>query len=214
MERLSVIQFYLNDSEGYFVEVIKDAKDFYISSNKDLNYSELVFSDPTNCCRIEDAPMFEGVYEINGRIQKDGKEYIVITKTHFPKEELSYEERINWYYQHVIKTSKKLKEKPTLEDLLKECEGKNIDYLPIPGTKYIDRVPRYLHEDRTDRKRPRINSGNRELSYEERITWFFRNYYETGMELPIMLETWKVHDLDNFEWYGKKVKIPKYDKDL
>jgi hypothetical protein len=136
MERLSVIQFYLNDSEGYFVEVIKDAKDFYISSNKDLNYSELVFSDPTNYCRIEDAPMFEGVYEINGRIKKDGKEYIVITKTHFPKEELSYEERINWYYQHVIKTSKKLKEKPTLEDLLKEYEGKNIDYLPIPGTKY------------------------------------------------------------------------------
>jgi hypothetical protein len=78
----------------------------------------------------------------------------------------------------------------------------------------IDRVPRYLHEDRTDRKRPRINSGNRELSYEERITWFFRNYYETGMELPIMLETWKVHDLNNFEWYGKKVEIPKYEKDL
>jgi hypothetical protein len=46
MERLSVIQFYLNDSEGYFVEVIKDAKDFYISSNKDLNYSELVFFGP------------------------------------------------------------------------------------------------------------------------------------------------------------------------
>jgi hypothetical protein len=48
------------------------------------------------------------------------------------------------------------------------------------------------------------------LSYEERIEWFIQNYYESGMELSVLLETMKDVDLDNFEWYGKRIYIPKF----
>jgi len=51
---------------------------------------------------------------------------------------------------------------------------------------------------------------NRELTYEERIAWFVANYYETGMEYPILLESMKTTNLDNFEYInGEIVKIPK-----
>lgn len=48
----------------------------------------------------------------------------------------------------------------------------------------------------------------KKLTKKEKIKWFFENYYETGMELDILLKTMK--DLENFEWYGKKIKFPKY----
>jgi len=48
------------------------------------------------------------------------------------------------------------------------------------------------------------------LSYEERIKWFIQNYYESGMELSVLLETMKDVDLDNFEWYSKRIYIPKF----
>ena len=47
------------------------------------------------------------------------------------------------------------------------------------------------------------------LSTQERILWFIQNYYETGMEYDILKETLNDTDLDNFEWYGKKITIPK-----
>jgi len=47
------------------------------------------------------------------------------------------------------------------------------------------------------------------LSQEERIKWFVSNYYETGMELDILLVSMKDADLDNFVWYGEKIDIPK-----
>ena len=47
------------------------------------------------------------------------------------------------------------------------------------------------------------------LSTQERILWFIQNYYETGMEYDILKETLNETDLDNFEWYGKKITIPK-----
>ena len=51
---------------------------------------------------------------------------------------------------------------------------------------------------------------NRELTYEERIAWFVANYYETGMEYSILLESMKTTNLDNFEYInGEIVKIPK-----
>lgn len=49
-----------------------------------------------------------------------------------------------------------------------------------------------------------------ELTYEERIRWFVINYFETGMEYQIMLDSCKKDDLDNFKWYGEIIKIPKY----
>jgi hypothetical protein len=51
---------------------------------------------------------------------------------------------------------------------------------------------------------------NKELTYEERVRWFVNNYYETGMEYTSMLESMKNKDLDNFEWYGEKIQIPKF----
>jgi hypothetical protein len=53
---------------------------------------------------------------------------------------------------------------------------------------------------------------NKELTYEERVRWFVNNYYETGMEYASMLESMKNEDLDNFEWYGEKIQIPKFYK--
>lgn len=49
-----------------------------------------------------------------------------------------------------------------------------------------------------------------ELTYNERVNWFFQNYYSTGMEQLQLLEVMAESDLDNFEWYGKIIKIPKY----
>lgn len=50
----------------------------------------------------------------------------------------------------------------------------------------------------------------KELTYEERIKWFFDNYYETGMEYGILLYTMKEIDLDYINWYGSTIKIPRY----
>ena len=47
------------------------------------------------------------------------------------------------------------------------------------------------------------------LSQEERIKWFVANYYETGMDLEILLVSMRNVDLDNFIWYGEKIDIPK-----
>jgi hypothetical protein len=59
-----------------------------------------------------------------------------------------------------------------------------------------------------------IDEKNNELTYKERIKWFFENFYETGMEYPILLETMKNKDLDNLNWYGDLIKIPKYVDEL
>ena len=48
------------------------------------------------------------------------------------------------------------------------------------------------------------------LTYEERVSWFFINYYETGLEFDGLLRSLKSDDLDNFEWYNEKLKFPKY----
>jgi hypothetical protein len=55
-----------------------------------------------------------------------------------------------------------------------------------------------------------INSGQIELTYEERVRWFVNNYYETGMEYASMLESMRDEDLDNFVWYGETMQIPKF----
>ena len=50
----------------------------------------------------------------------------------------------------------------------------------------------------------------RKLTYEERVRWFIQNYYETGMEYGILLDSLKNEDLDNFKWYDDIIKFPKY----
>ena len=52
------------------------------------------------------------------------------------------------------------------------------------------------------------NYSDSKLSQEERIKWFFVNYYETGMELETLLISMKDEDLDNFVWRGENITIP------
>ena len=59
-----------------------------------------------------------------------------------------------------------------------------------------------------------IIDGRIPLTYKERVRWFFNNYYETGMEYLILLDSLKDDDLDNFEWYDDIINIPKYREDL
>ena len=49
-----------------------------------------------------------------------------------------------------------------------------------------------------------------EMSYKERVLWFFNNYFETGMEFPSLLVSMKNDNLDAFEWHGELIAIPKY----
>lgn len=50
-----------------------------------------------------------------------------------------------------------------------------------------------------------------ELTKEQRIKWFFTNYYETGMELEILTKSLKDKDLDlGIDWIDGKVFLPKY----
>lgn len=48
------------------------------------------------------------------------------------------------------------------------------------------------------------------LSYEERVKWLFENFYETGLELKIMLESLRKENLDFLNWYDQVISIPKY----
>jgi hypothetical protein len=50
---------------------------------------------------------------------------------------------------------------------------------------------------------------DRELTYEERISWFVANYYETGMEYESLLYAMKTTNLDSFEWIDETVSVPK-----
>lgn len=55
----------------------------------------------------------------------------------------------------------------------------------------------------------------RELAtYEERIMWFMKHYYETGMEYDLLLISMEGADLDNFPWYDDIIQIPKYKDEL
>lgn len=50
-----------------------------------------------------------------------------------------------------------------------------------------------------------------ELTKEQRIKWFFTNYYETGMELEGLQQSLKDKDLDlGIDWIDGKIIPPKY----
>lgn len=48
------------------------------------------------------------------------------------------------------------------------------------------------------------------MNYEERVWWFFTNFYESGMEYEILLENFRKDDLDKLKWYDEFITIPKY----
>jgi len=79
------------------------------------------------------------------------------------------------------------------------------EFLEIYKKKALEKIIKLLNE-----KNMKITKKNRKLTYKERIRWFIQNYYETGMEYGILLDTMKNEDLDNFKWYDDIIKIPKY----
>lgn len=50
----------------------------------------------------------------------------------------------------------------------------------------------------------------KEMSYAERVGWFFENYYETGMEMGILMKGMESEDLDKFKWHDEFISIPKF----
>jgi len=50
---------------------------------------------------------------------------------------------------------------------------------------------------------------NEILTYKERIYWFFKNYFESGMNYKILLSEMINDDLDNLKWYDAIISIPK-----
>ena len=52
------------------------------------------------------------------------------------------------------------------------------------------------------------------LTYEERVKWFFQNYYETGMEYEILLNSFKDEELDSIKWYDDTIQVPKYNLNI
>lgn len=48
------------------------------------------------------------------------------------------------------------------------------------------------------------------MKYEERVRWLFENYYETGLEYEILLDSLKSQDLDKLKWYDDFLTLPKY----
>jgi hypothetical protein len=49
-----------------------------------------------------------------------------------------------------------------------------------------------------------------EIKYEDRVRWFLENYYETGMEYEILLDSFKKENLDAVKWYDQIIFVPKY----
>lgn len=49
-----------------------------------------------------------------------------------------------------------------------------------------------------------------ELDFEERVQWFFANYYETGLEMHYLRESLIKENLDAVKWHDTIVAIPKY----
>lgn len=66
-------------------------------------------------------------------------------------------------------------------------------------------------EKAVEKPKPKID---RNLTYREQVEWFIANYYETGMEFEILLESFKDDDFDNFFWYDEKIEFPKKLSDL
>jgi len=63
---------------------------FDLSSSYELNITEISFDDSTNYCRINDALMFEGVYDLAGFVNmEDTRGYLAITFISFRRKSLN-----------------------------------------------------------------------------------------------------------------------------
>lgn len=81
--------------------------------------------------------------------------------------------------------------------------------------KFVDFESLYEKEElkkeeiRKEQEKTKEDELDRLLTYEEKVRWFVDNYYETGMEYAIMLDSLKDDDLDNFKWHNDTIQFPK-----
>ncbi|MEK6829865.1 MAG: hypothetical protein AABY15_07130 [Nanoarchaeota archaeon] len=81
----------------------------------------------------------------------------------------------------------------------------------LPSFSFVCEI---LDKDKRPGKIKKKEVPDRELTYEERVEWFVANYYETGMELRIMLDSLKNDNLDKFKWYDEIIRFPKTTREL
>jgi hypothetical protein len=147
------------------------------------------------------------------KLENVNKEYLYLHEIVFSQLNISYDDD----YSRLLEVNKSLW---VIEDDLRDKERVNEfdqDFIDLARSVY------YTNDKRAEIKKE-INikygslfveeksykdysDGN--LSQEDRIKWFVRNYYETGMEMELLLVSMKDTDLDNFVWYGEKIDIPK-----
>lgn len=108
----------------------------------------------------------------------------------------------------------------TIDDALK-YHGLEIQVIREPqGMPYLNNSPHLSgmdmytcilkkREEEVDEETEPVPTPDRELTYDEKVEWFFKNNYETGMELEIMRDSMRDDNLDNFHWHGEKIQFPK-----
>lgn len=146
------------------------------------------------------------------KLENVNKEYVYLYEIVFSQLDISYDDD----YSRLLEVNRSLW---VIEDDLRDKEGVNEfdqDFIELAWSVY------YTNDKRAEiKKEINIKYGSlfvEEKSYknygeiwsqEDRIKWFVRNYYETGMEMKSLLVAMKDTDLDNFVWYDEKITIPK-----
>jgi len=87
---MEISSFKVGNINGYFINVPNDSDNFDLSSSYDLNITEISFDDSTNYCRMHDALMFEGVYDLGGFVDMEGKKYLIISEVR-PLDEIRHD---------------------------------------------------------------------------------------------------------------------------
>ena len=147
------------------------------------------------------------------KLENVNKEYLYLHEIVFSELNINYEDD----YSRLLQVNKSLwiiGNKLRDKDRVNEFDQ---DFIDLARSVYYDNDQRadikkeinlkygsYFIEEKSYK-----NYTDRNLSQEERIKWFVANYYETGMDLEILLVSMRNVDLDNFIWYGEKIDIPK-----
>jgi len=149
------------------------------------------------------------------KLENINKEYLYLHEIVFSQLNISYDDD----YSRLLEVNKSLW---VIEDDLRDLRDKeranefDQDFIELARSVY------YTNDKRAEiKKEINIKYGSlfvEEKSYknyggiwsqEDRIKWFIRNYYETGMEMESLRVSMKDTDLDNFVWYDEKIIIPK-----
>ncbi len=85
-----ISKFNIGNMSGFFIEVPNDSSNFDLSSSYDLDITEISFDDSTNYCLINDALMFQGIFDLSGFVNIEDKKYLVISKVR-PVDEIRHD---------------------------------------------------------------------------------------------------------------------------